>query len=205
MKRELVINVNSFKKSELSIDLYSILQTIFESDSELLKLILEREHSSYILKLLIDKELLKFTGGNLSDLEEYLKDSLDILDFVLSPKAKALFISDDKAEKIANVKNWIKEYRELFKGIKSGSMGDPNACLKKMMLFLKNNPQYTKEQIFTATKDYIKGTNPTYVMYADYFIYKTGNDKITTSKLLSWLEQMGSGEIKQGMSINQMV
>lgn len=204
MKRIIEINTNSLIKSNLDIHNYFILQIIFEKDADLFNIFKKYNNSDYNLEVLIAQEYLKYTGENFR--LAIFNNELDILDFILLEKATKLFINDKVTEAIHEVDQWIGDYRNLFKGIKIGSMGDPNACLKKMKLFLKVNPKYTKEQIFEATKAYIKNTEPRYTMQADYFISKTGNDKIATSKLLSWLEQINIiGEVVDKSSLNKMV
>lgn len=90
------------------------------------------------------------------------------------------------------VDNWIEEWRNLFPtNIKSGGRpikGDKKACIRKMTAFLKEYPEYSKEDIFQATRIYIfdkKRDNYNYMVCADYFIYK---DKV--SLLASILEDI---------------
>lgn len=77
------------------------------------------------------------------------------------------------------VDNWIEEWRNLFPtNIKSGGRpikGDKKSCIRKMTAFLKEYPEYSKEEIFQATRIYIfdkKRDNYNYMVCADYFIYK---------------------------------
>lgn len=79
--------------------------------------------------------------------------------------------------------NWVDEYRELFRGIKLGSMGDRNGVVKNLKKFIKNT-KCTKKQILDATKYYIKNTDPKYIQKAHYFVYKSG-----TSTLGSIIEE----------------
>ena len=204
MKRQLIINTNSLIKSNISVGMFVLLQSIYEKDIDFFDYLIDTNQGFSDLQDVVSLEYLKFTGENF---DRSLEDGyhFDILDFVLLEKATKLFESDNLSQKISDVRSWISEYRNLFKGIKVGSMGDPNAVTKKMMLFLKNNPRYSKDQVIQATKNYIKNTEPKYTMQADYFIYKTGNDKVQSSKLLVWLEQLESGVELNKISINKMV
>lgn len=97
-------------------------------------------------------------------------------------------------DKVASVKkqdlNWIQEYRMLFKGIKSQSMGDRKACEDNMRWFLKRYPEFTKEQILGAAKKHIhdNGNKPQYTRRADYFIKKQDANRNVVSDLLMYLE-----------------
>lgn len=88
------------------------------------------------------------------------------------------------------VEDWIGEWRALWpSGVKSASrpvIGDKQGVLKKMTAFLKENKEFTKQEIFDATKAYIyekERDSYRYVTCADYFISKDGS-----SMLASWIE-----------------
>lgn len=93
------------------------------------------------------------------------------------------------------VDSWIDDWRELFpKEIRSAGRpirGDKKACLKKMITFCKEYPEYDKKQIFEASRIYIfdkKRENYQYMVCADYFIYKETRKGERTSLLASLLE-----------------
>lgn len=79
-----------------------------------------------------------------------------------------------------NSDNWIEDWRNLFPVIKISSRpakGSKQNVIKKMMNFVKNNPNYTKEDIINVTKMYLfekKKQNYKYMQCADYFIEKNG-------------------------------
>lgn len=69
--------------------------------------------------------------------------------------------------------DFIKEFRNLWKGLKPGSMGSERACRDKMYKWMQDNPSYKKEDILKSAKLYIKSLdNLNYLQQADYFIYK---------------------------------
>lgn len=69
--------------------------------------------------------------------------------------------------------DFIKEFRNLWKGLKPGSMGSEKACRDKMYKWIQDNPSYKKEDILKSAKLYIKSLdNLNYLQQADYFIYK---------------------------------
>lgn len=97
-----------------------------------------------------------------------------------------LKFTDQALEKITQapkqtdtVLEWINDFREIFpKGIRSGGLpvrGDKQSCLKKMRKFVKEYPEYDKDLILKATKNYVDNKareQYNYMQTAHYFIYK---------------------------------
>ena len=84
---------------------------------------------------------------------------------------------------------FIEEYRKLWKGLKPGSMGSENACKEKMERWMKENPNYSKEDILKAAKIYINSLNNyQYLQAAHYFIYKK-DGKEEDSRLSAFIEE----------------
>ena len=87
------------------------------------------------------------------------------------------FVSKVGKEK---VEDWIDEWYELWpKGVKSGGSvlvrSDKNGCLNKMKKFVKQNPDFNKDIIIRATKDYInhlRMSNFAFIQAAHYYIFK---------------------------------
>lgn len=80
-----------------------------------------------------------------------------------------------------NSMDWIEEWRQLFPlGVKMAGYavrGDKQNCTKKMKSFMKKYPDFTKEDIFDATRAYIddrRKDNWNYIKLAHYFIEKDG-------------------------------
>ena len=78
------------------------------------------------------------------------------------------------------VGEWIQSWRELFpEGVNSGGYryrGDKGSCLTKMIKFV-NTHDYSIEQIFQATKDYVERFSLkgyAYMQLAHYFVEKKG-------------------------------
>lgn len=84
---------------------------------------------------------------------------------------------------------FIEEYRNLWKGLKVGSMGSPMACKDKMLRWMGENPNYSKEDIIKAAKIYINSLNNyQYLQAAHYFIYKK-DGKEEDSRLSAFIEE----------------
>lgn len=105
----------------------------------------------------------------------------------------------------ADVNSWIEEWRNLFPTIKISSRpakGSKQSVLTKMNKFVKQHPEYTKEQIMAVTKMYIfekTRENFKFMQCADYFIEKNG-----MSSLESLLEYHATKEtqLEQAASSN---
>jgi len=127
-------------------------------------------------------------------------------DFIIREKGRLLldFLSIDsdysnyKDKKIIKKSNrvinegfdeFIEEYRNLWKGLKVGSMGSTMACKEKMERWIKENPNYSKEDILKAAKIYINSLNNyQYLQAAHYFIYKK-DGKEEDSRLSAFIEE----------------
>lgn len=212
MKQQYVINSKSFVKSNIDPFKYFVLQMLYEKDTDMFDhmCIKLTEQFASIIVWLCDEEYIRYAGfreGDVSTIDiinEIINENLELGDFVLLDKAKSLFEQDELSAKINDVSNWIEDYRKRFKGIKNNAMGDSKACIKKMQVFMKNNPKYSKEDILRATDNYIKETVPMYVKQADYFIYKTGNDNIAVSSLGMYCERLGN-KVVPDKSLNEMI
>ena len=68
-------------------------------------------------------------------------------------------------------------------------MGSPGACKEKMLRWMGENPNYTKEDILKAAKIYINSLNNyQYLQAAHYFIYKK-DGKEEDSRLSAFIEE----------------
>ena len=95
--------------------------------------------------------------------------------------------------------DFIGQYRSLFEGLKSKSIGNKKLVEKNMARF-RTLYDYTDDQILEATQNYINEnseTNYKYIRQADYFIFKTvlkERTKIELSDLLTYCEQLQEEE-----------
>ena len=64
--------------------------------------------------------------------------------------------------------DFIKEFRNLWKGLKPGSMGSEDSCRDKMFEWMSKNSLYSKEDIIKSAKLYLKTLDDlTYLQLAD--------------------------------------
>ncbi len=163
-----LVNIPELLKKNISADQYVVLMCLYNNDSKvLLKYV--TSFGSFNTRLFNE---LKATGyinivGEVKD-EIYTFENLQLTD-----KFEKNILG-----KVEDVVSWITDWYDLWpKGITSGGYplrSDKPACLKKMRKFIVNN-EYTKEQIFQATINYIekcKSNNYQYTRLAPYFIEK---------------------------------
>ena len=187
MKEAFILDLNFLKEQNLSVIEFITLLQLNEIDTGLqLDLdILHNLQEKQFVKLIIDK------FGTNTIIREKSKLLLDFLSIESS-------YSDYKSKKVVKKSTriisegfdeFIEEYRNLWKGLKVGSMGSPMACKEKMLRWMGENPNYTKEDILKAAKIYINSLNNyQYLQAAHYFIYKK-DGKEEDSRLSAFVEE----------------
>ena len=187
MKEAFILDLNFLKEQNLSVIEFITLLQLNEIDTGLqLDLdILHNLQEKQFVKLIIDK------FGTNTIIREKSKLLLDFLSIESS-------YSDYKSKKVVKKSTriisegfdeFIEEYRNLWKGLKVGSMGSPMACKEKMLRWMGENPNYTKEDILKAAKIYINSLNNyQYLQAAHYFIYKK-DGKEEDSRLSAFIEE----------------
>ena len=161
-----ILDFNLLAEYNLSVDEYLILihlnDDIIYNNSNLLLTSLQDKG---FIKIITNEKILLREKGNL------FLDLISI-DSINSVKNKKI---TKKSSRVINheIESLVKEYRNLWKGLKPGSMGSEQGCKEKLFRWMQNNPSYTKEDILKAAKAYINSLdNYTFLQQADYFIYK---------------------------------
>ena len=187
MKESFILDLNFLKEQNLSVIEFITLLQLNEIDTGLqLDLdILHNLQEKQFVKLIIDK------FGTNTIIREKTKLLIDFLSIESS-------YSDYKEKKVVKKSTriisegfdeFIEEYRNLWKGLKPGSMGSENACKEKMLRWMGENPNYSKEDILKAAKIYINSLNNyQYLQAAHYFIYKK-DGKEEDSRLSAFVEE----------------
>ena len=161
-----IIDFNLLSEQNLSIDEYLIL--IHLSDD------IVYNNSNLVLTSLQDKGFIKIITNEKTILREKGTLFLDLISIDSINSAKDKKITKKSSRSInSDLDVLAKEYRMLWKGLKPGSMGSEQGCKEKLFRWMKNNPDYSKEDIIKAAKIYINSLdNYTFLQQADYFIYK---------------------------------
>ena len=187
MKEAFILDLNFLKEQNLSVIEFITLLQLNEIDTGLqLDLdILHNLQEKQFVKLIIDKF---GTNTIIREKSKLLLDFLSIESNYSNYKEKKII---KKSNRVINegFDEFIEEYRNLWKGLKVGSMGSPMACKEKMERWMKENPNYSKEDILKAAKIYINSLNNyQYLQAAHYFIYKK-DGKEEDSRLSAFVEE----------------
>ena len=154
MKEAFILDLNFLKEQNLSVIEFITLLQLNEIDTGLqLDLdILHNLQEKQFVKLIIDK------FGTNTIIREKSKLLLDFLSIENS-------YSDYKSKKVVKKSTrtisegfdeFIEEYRNLWKGLKVGSLGSYKTCYDKMKRWMSENPNYSKDDILKAARIYIK-------------------------------------------------
>ena len=188
MKEAFILDLNFLKEQNLSVIEFVTLLKLNGSNIDLF--LIEFESEIYILEKLQEKQFIKIITYSEVILREKSKLLLDFLSIEsdLNHKEKKII---KKSNRVINegFDEFIEEYRNLWKGLKVGSMGSPMACKEKMLRWMGENPNYSKEDILKAAKIYINSLNNyQYLQAAHYFIYKK-DGKEEDSRLSAFIEE----------------
>ena len=187
MKEAFILDLNFLKEQNLSVIEFVTLLQLNEIDTGLqldLDILYNLQEKQFV-KLIIDKF---GTNTIIREKSKLLLDFLSIESNYSNYKEKKII---KKSNRVINegFDEFIEEYRNLWKGLKVGSMGSPMACKEKMLRWMGENPNYTKEDILKAAKIYINSLNNyQYLQAAHYFIYKK-DGKEEDSRLSAFIEE----------------
>lgn len=188
MKEAFILDLNFLKEQNLSVVEFITLLKLNEIDIGLDFLDLSVLHNlqeKQFVKLIKDKS---GTTTILREKSKLLLDFLSIESNYSNYKEKKII---KKSNRVINegFDKFIEEYRKLWKGLKPGSMGSENACKEKMLRWMGENPNYSKEDILKAARIYINSLNNyQYLQAAHYFIYKK-DGKEEDSRLSAFVEE----------------
>ena len=182
MKEAFILDLNFLKEQDISPEEFLVLIGLNNN--------LDIEHSKSWFTSLEQKGFIK---RNLSEVILREKSKL-LLDF-LSIESNYSNYKEKKVIKKSNrvinegFDEFIEEYRNLWKGLKVGSLGSYKTCYDKMKRWMSENPNYSKEDILKAARIYIKSLdNYQYLQQADYFIFKK-DGKDENSRLSAFIEE----------------
>ena len=197
--KSLVINNEILEKYEIDIDdllwLYKKLISDFTLSFNL--------HNSIKLIELENKGLIKITN-DLDPLTFELRqkglDLLDLLTIDIDIKDNNEIIHK-KSSRLINNEIDVKSFREKWKGLAAGSMGSPKSCKEKLIRWMKENPEYSFDDILKAADVYINSLdNYRYLQRADYFVFKK-EGKEESSRLSAFIDEIDEYQ-KEGWTNN---
>ena len=191
--RAFILDLNFLKEQNLSVIEFITLLQLNEIDTGLqLDLdILHNLQEKQFVKLIIDKF---GTNTIIREKSKLLLDFLSIESSHSNYKEKKII---KKSNRVINegFDEFIEEYRNLWKGLKVGSLGSYRTCYDKMKRWMSENPNYSKEDILKAARIYINSLgNYQYLQQADYFIFKK-DGKDENSRLSAFIDEQESNNI----------
>ena len=163
-KKAYILDLNLLDEQNITLKEFICLLSIYNKEEDLdSKHLLNLQEKNYI-KILEDETILREKGKLLI---EFLSiEGIGSINSKKTIKKSSRAIDND-------LKDFIEKYRLLWKGLKPGSMGSTDACREKLQRWMSVNPQYSTDDIYNASKAYIKSVdNYQYLQQADYFIYK---------------------------------
>lgn len=170
-KLALILDFNFLESSNLSlIEFITLLKINYDQ--------IDLEINDNVLNNLQDKQFIKIVKDENEKIIILREKSKLLIDFLLIEGLNDGYKEKKVVKKSSRSINdgfeeFITQYRNLFKGLKVGSMGSHNSCSDKLSRWLKENPQYSKEDVLKAARIYINSLdNYQYLQQADYFIYK---------------------------------
>lgn len=180
------VDVEKLIDTGLNINEYLLCQFIYNEDKKLLDYYME-QFDRFFNKETVDKLRI---GRYLELVDErlgYLFSNIQVTELFVST-----FVEEEIKIKKATKSNndeisWFEEWYSLWpRGIKSGGYpvkGDRKGCLKKLIKFTNEYPEFGKEIITKATKDYIDSCRLKrydYMKLAHFFIYKDGMSSLAS-------------------------
>lgn len=180
MKEAFILDLNFLKEQNISPEEFVALIYLNNNGGTTKEILISLQDKQFVK--LIDTEVI------LREKSKLLLDFLSIENNYSNYKEKKII---KKSNRVINegFNEFIEEYRNLWKGLKVGSMGSPTACKEKMERWMKENPNYSKEDILKAAKIYINSLNNyQYLQAAHYFIYKK-DGKEEDSRLSAFIEE----------------
>ena len=190
MEKSLILNFKVLEEFNLSIEEFLYLYFLYVED---------RKYSDVDLNKLQEQKFIKITEENEEKQITLREKSIELLEYFiveienpLTKKEKTI----KRSQRVINadINNRVEELRLKWKGLKVGSMGSLQSCKDKLTRWLKENPDYTFDEILKAADMYIDSLNGDYryLQRADYFIYKQENNREESSRLSAFIDEIDS-------------
>ena len=171
MEKSLILNFNILEEVNISVNELILLYNVYYEKDCNINEIGNLELNKFIKVITKEKNktiILREKGINLIELL--------LIDVDLSLKDNKREIKKVKSRRLINkeVEDNLHTFREKWKGLKPGSMGSLKSCKEKLSRWMKENPEYSFEDILKAADLYLstEGQNVRYLQRADYFIFK---------------------------------
>lgn len=190
MKKSLVLNFDILENFNITVEEFLFLYYVSEN----------RTHSMIDVDInkLQNKKLIKIINNEDKKVYILREKSQKLLEFLTVEIDNSL--EEDKAiikksERAVNkdIGEGINTFRMKWQGLKPGAMGSLKSCKMKLTRWMKENPDYSFENILTAADIYLNSLNGDYrfLQRADYFIFKQENNREESSRLSAYVDEIG--------------
>lgn len=191
MNKALVLDFKVLNELDISIEELLYIHSIYnEKDLKQSEIDLQKLEKEKYIKIITEDEKNNVILRNKS------VELMKFLTIETNTSLKEEVISIKKSERVINseINERVDEFRSKFKGLKAGSMGSAKSCKHKFIRWMKENPQYTFDNILKATDMYIDSLNGDYrfLQRADYFIFKQENNREESSRLSAHIDEIDS-------------
>lgn len=193
MKKSLIIDFELLNKLNIKVNHLLLLYNKYIND-DIFEVTVDEEELLYLQR----KLLIKIIPNDDIILRQEGMDLINMLivdtEIEITPTKRVI----KKSNRVINndIESRVLEFRSLWKGLKPGSMGSLKACKIKLSRWMKENPEYTFDDIIKAAKLYLntEGRNVRFLQRADYFIYKQENNREESSRLSAYIDDIGDDD-----------
>ncbi len=192
MNKYLVVNLEILQSKHISIAELLYLYSLYTNNKDYIDVNVD-------LSKLEKQQFLKIITTENNEKTILLRDkSIKLIEFLtieMNTSLEENVKTIKKSERIINNDlERVDEFRFKWKGLKSGAMGSAQSCKDKLNRWMKENPQYSFDDILKASDMYINSLNGDYrfLQRADYFIYKQENNREESSRLSAHIDEIDS-------------
>lgn len=192
MNKYLIVNLEILQSKHISIVELLYLYSLYTNNKDYVDINID-------LSKLEKQQFLKIITTENNEKTILLRDkSIKLIEFLtieMNTSLEENVKTIKKSERIINNDlERVDEFRFKWKGLKSGAMGSAQSCKDKLNRWMKENPQYSFDDILKASDMYINSLNGDYrfLQRADYFIYKQENNREESSRLSAHIDEIDS-------------
>jgi len=190
MNKSLILNFEVLKELRISVEELLYLFHIFNNIEADNNIDLNQLENKKFIKIITENEQIRVI------LRDKAIKLIEVLTVEIDNSLEEEELIIKKSERLINldIRNRIEEFRIKWSGLKPGAMGSSQSCKDKLTRWMKENPNYSFDDILKAADIYIKSLNGDYrfLQRADYFIYKQENNREESSRLSAYIEEINN-------------
>lgn len=189
MNKSIILNFKVLEEQNINIEEFLHLYSIYSKNT-----------ISVVYDLIDLEKLEKNLFIKKIDNKIYLREkTIKLIEF-LTIEVEGTFNTNNKKKNkskriiLSDIDEKTKEFRNKWKGLKPGAMGSLKACKEKLYRWMKENPEYSFDEILKAADLYLstEGRDVRFLQRADYFIFKQDTHKDEMSRLSAYIDEINS-------------